>query len=92
MNYFVYYPIQVNPFSFCYCWMLRILLSAMICSDRANDRYASYDPDGFKIYFVRDNINGVNGSEIMFSAVQNKMKQDFMLASQVVQVNSKFHV
>jgi outer membrane protein OmpA-like peptidoglycan-associated protein len=27
----------------------------------------------------------------MFSAVQNKMKQDFQLASQVVQVNSKFN-
>lgn len=72
-------------------WSNPQILSAMICSDRANDRYASYDPDGFKIYFVRDNINGVNGSEIMFSAVQNKMKQDFMLASQVVQVNSKFN-
>ncbi|MBI3238312.1 MAG: OmpA family protein [Flavobacteriia bacterium] len=65
--------------------------SGMISSDRANDKYASYDPDGFKIYFTRDNINGLNGTEIMFSAVQNKMKQDFMLASQVVQVNSKFN-
>jgi len=72
-------------------WSNPQILSAMICSDRANDRYASYDPDGFKIYFVRDNINGLNGSEIMFSAVQNKMKQDFMLPSQVVQVNSKFN-
>lgn len=65
--------------------------SQMISSDRANDKYASYDPDGFKIYFTRDNINGLNGTEIMFSAVQNKMKQDFMLPSQVVQVNSKFN-
>lgn len=66
-------------------------MSPFISSDRANDKYASYDPDGFKIYFTRGNINGVNGTEIMFSAVQNKMKQDFMLASQVVQVNSKFN-
>jgi outer membrane protein OmpA-like peptidoglycan-associated protein len=72
-------------------WSNPELLSPMICSDRANDRYASYDPDGFKIYFTRDNLKGVNGTEIMFSAVQNKMKQDFMLASQVVQVNSKFN-
>jgi outer membrane protein OmpA-like peptidoglycan-associated protein len=66
-------------------------LPAMISSDRANERYASYEPDGFKIYFTRDNVNGVNGTEIMFSAVQNKMKQDFMLASQIVQVNTKFN-
>lgn len=72
-------------------WSNPQILSPMICSDRANDKYASYDPDGFKIYFTRENINGLNGSEIMFSAVQNKMKQDFQLASQVVQVNSKFN-
>ena len=72
-------------------WSTPERTSPMISSDRANDKYASYDPDGFKIYFTRDNINGLNGTEIMFSAVQNKMKQDFQLASQVVQVNSKFN-
>lgn len=66
-------------------------LSIFISSDKNNERYASYNEDGWKIYFSRDNGIRETGSEIMFSGMQNKMKQDFMIATMLTGVNSKFN-
>jgi outer membrane protein OmpA-like peptidoglycan-associated protein len=66
-------------------------MSLFISSEKNNERYASYSEDGWKIYFSRDNAIRENGSEIMFSAMQNKMKQDYMTATMLSGVNSKFN-
>ncbi|AEA44889.1 OmpA family protein [Fluviicola taffensis] len=66
-------------------------LSIFISSDKNNEKYASYNEDGWKIYFSRDNSLRETGSEVMFSGMQNKMKQDFMIATMLTGVNSKFN-
>lgn len=72
-------------------WSDPTRLSMFISSDKNNERYASYSEDGWKIYFSRDNGIRETGSEIMFSGMQNKMKQDFMIATMLTGVNSKFN-
>lgn len=72
-------------------WSDPAKMAFQISSEKANERYASYDPDGFKVYFTRDNPNGTSGMDVMFSAVQNKMKQDFQIGSMVTPVNSRFN-
>lgn len=72
-------------------WSDPTRLSIFISSDKNNERYASYSEDGWKIYFSRDNGIRETGSEIMFSGMQNKMKQDFMIATMLTGVNSKFN-
>ncbi len=62
-----------------------------ISSEKNNEKFASYSEDGWKIYFNRDNEGRENGTEIMFSAMQNKMKQDYMAASMLSSCNSKFN-
>ncbi|MNU65165.1 Photosystem I chlorophyll a apoprotein A2 [compost metagenome] len=72
-------------------WSDPVRLSMFISSDKNNERYASYNDDGWKIYFSRDNGIRETGSEIMFSGMQNKMKQDYMIATMLTGVNSKFN-
>lgn len=72
-------------------WSDPARLSMFISSDKSNERYASYSEDGWKIYFSRDNNIRENGSEVMYSAMQNKMKQDYMTATMLSGVNSKFN-
>lgn len=72
-------------------WSAPKAMSLFISSEKNNERYASYSEDGWKIYFSRDNAIRENGSEIMFSAMQNKMKQDYMTATMLSGVNSKFN-
>ncbi len=62
-----------------------------ISSDKANEKYASYNEDGYKIYFGRDNDGRTNGLDIMYSGMQNKMKQDYLAATMVSTVNSRFN-
>lgn len=62
-----------------------------ISSDKANEKYACYNEDGYKIYFGRDNDGRTNGLEIMYSGMQSKMKQDYMAAAMVPILNSKFN-
>lgn len=72
-------------------WTEPLAMSMFISSDKNNERYACYSDDGWKIYFSRDNAIRENGSEVMFSAMQNKMKQDYMTATMLSGVNSKFN-
>lgn len=72
-------------------WGDPVKLPFQISSEKNNERYASYEPEGFKLYFTRDNDNRANGTEVMYSAVQNKMKQDFQMPAMVTSVNSKFN-
>jgi outer membrane protein OmpA-like peptidoglycan-associated protein len=62
-----------------------------ISSPRSNEKYAAYNNDGYRIYFTRDNDNKSNGMEVMFSAMQSKMRKDYMAAQMVASVNSKFN-
>lgn len=71
-------------------WSDPVALSFLISSPKSNERFASYSSDGWSIYFARDNDSKENGFDIMNSAMQNKMLKDFMTASSVSIVNSKF--
>jgi outer membrane protein OmpA-like peptidoglycan-associated protein/tetratricopeptide (TPR) repeat protein len=72
-------------------WLEPVKMSNMISSKTANEKYACYNDDGYKIYFTRDNDNRSNGMDIMFSGMQSKLKQDFMAAQMVATCNSKFN-
>lgn len=72
-------------------WSSPVSLQAAISSPRSNDSYASYFPDGYSIYFARDNDNRTNGTEIMFSSMQSKIQKDFKAAQMISVVNSKFN-
>lgn len=72
-------------------WSDPAKLSSMISSQKANEKYACYNDDGYKIYFTRDNDQRSNGMDIMFSSVQSKIRQDFMAATMVSSCNSKFN-
>lgn len=72
-------------------WSTPSPLAAAISSNRSNDSYGSYYPDGWSIYFARDNANRSNGTEIMYSSMQSKMQKDYMAAQMVTAVNSKFN-
>ena len=62
-----------------------------ISSDKGQETYASYNDDGYKIYFSRATDTKTSGSEIMYSAMANKAKQDYMAATPVVALNSRFN-
>ncbi len=72
-------------------WSDPKMLHFQISSSKANEEYASYSEDGWCIYFTRDNDNRGNGYDIFSSAVQNKSVQDFMAASTITPMNSKFN-
>lgn len=62
-----------------------------ISSNKANEKFASYSHDGWSIYFGRDNDNRANGFDIMYSAMQSKLQKDYMAATMVSAVNTKFN-
>jgi len=72
-------------------WSTPKSMPLSISSNRSNDSYASYYPDGYTIYFARDNENRSNGTEIMYSSMQSKMRKDYMAATMLQPVNSKFN-
>jgi len=72
-------------------WSTPKSMPIAISSSRSNDSYASYYPDGYTIYFARDNENRSNGTEIMYSSMQSKMRKDYMAATMLQPVNSKFN-
>jgi outer membrane protein OmpA-like peptidoglycan-associated protein/tetratricopeptide (TPR) repeat protein len=72
-------------------WTDPAKLNAMISSAKVNEKNASYNDDGYRIYFTRDNDDRSNGMEIMYSGIQSKMKQDFMAATMISTCNSKFN-
>ncbi len=72
-------------------WSSPKIMPLVISSNRSNDSYGSYYPDGYSIYFARDNANRTNGTEIMISSMQSKMQQDYKAAQMLSVVNSKFN-
>lgn len=62
-----------------------------ISSAKANEKYAAYSNDGWSVFFARDNANRENGFDIMYSAMQSKQQKDFMAATMITLVNSKFN-
>lgn len=72
-------------------WSEPTIMSNQISSPRANEKYACYNDDGWRIYFTRDNENRSSGTEVMFSAMQSKIRKDYMGATMVSTVNSKFN-
>jgi outer membrane protein OmpA-like peptidoglycan-associated protein/tetratricopeptide (TPR) repeat protein len=72
-------------------WSEPLKMTNMISSVKANEKYACYNDDGYRVYFTRDNDDRSNGMEIMFSGIQSKLRQDFMAAQMVSTCNSKFN-
>jgi len=72
-------------------WSDPALLHFQISSQKANEKYASYSSDGWSIFFTRDNDNRANGFDIMYSAMQSKLQKDYMAATMVTLLNSKFN-
>ncbi|MFK7784582.1 MAG: hypothetical protein AB8B56_05695, partial [Crocinitomicaceae bacterium] len=72
-------------------WTAPTKLQPAISSKRANERFASYSPDGWSIYFNRDNANRSTGYEVMYSSMQSKLRKDFMAAQMISTINSKFN-
>lgn len=72
-------------------WSDPSLCHFQISSNKANEKYAAYNHDGWSIYFSRDNDNRANGFDVMYSAMQSKLQKDYMAATMVTIVNSKFN-
>ncbi len=72
-------------------WSDPKVLPMQISSPRANEKYASYNFDGYKLYFARDNASRSNGTEIMFTGMENRMTKKYGAATMVSAVNSKFN-
>ncbi len=72
-------------------WSTPKKMPMAISSSRSNDSYASYYPDGWSIFFARDNKNRSNGTEIMYSSMQSKIQKDYMAGQMISAVNSKFN-
>lgn len=72
-------------------WSDPSALHFQISSPKSNEKYASYSHDGWSIYFARDNDSRENGFDVMYSAMQSKQQKDFMAATMVGPVNSKFN-
>ncbi len=62
-----------------------------ISSAKANEQYGTYSDDGWSIYFMRDNDSRANGFDIMYSSMQSKLQKDYMAATMIPTVNSKFN-
>jgi outer membrane protein OmpA-like peptidoglycan-associated protein/tetratricopeptide (TPR) repeat protein len=71
-------------------WSNPAKMHSAISSSRANEKFAAYSEDGWSVYFSRDNANRSNGFDIMFSGMQSKQLKDYMAASMLTVVNSKF--
>ena len=74
-----------------YDWSSPTALHFQISSTKANEQYAAYSNDGWSIYFSRDNATRENGFDIMYSQMQSKIQKDFMAATMIPAVNSKFN-
>ncbi len=72
-------------------WSDPTLMHFQISSGKANEKYASYNNDGWSIFFSRDNDNRSNGFDIMYSSMQSKLQKDYMAATMVSAVNSRFN-
>jgi outer membrane protein OmpA-like peptidoglycan-associated protein len=72
-------------------WSTPAAMHFQISSSKANEQYAAYSNDGWSVYFSRDNATRENGFDVMYSQMQSKMQKDFMAATMIPAVNSKFN-
>lgn len=71
-------------------WTEPVIFNFQISSPKSNEQYACYSDDGWSIYFTRDNDNRGNGFDILNSKMQSKLNQDYLAATTMVTMNSKF--
>ena len=72
-------------------WGYPEIMPRQISSDRANEKYASYNHDGYNIFFSRDNESRSNGASIMYSGMRNRIEKNYGAATMVSEVNSRFN-
>ncbi|RYM34866.1 hypothetical protein ERX46_05685 [Brumimicrobium glaciale] len=72
-------------------WGTPEIMHFQISTKRTNDMYASYNHDGYNIYFARGNENLSKGTNIMYSGMQSMLKKDYKTATTINQVNSQFN-
>ncbi|WP_158276207.1 OmpA family protein [Brumimicrobium oceani] len=72
-------------------WTTPEIMHFQISTKRTNDMYASYNHDGYNIYFARGNENLSKGTNIMYSGMQSMLKKDYKTATSINQVNSQFN-
>ncbi len=72
-------------------WSEPKILPVVISTNRSNEKYGAYSPDGWSIYFSRENESRSSGGEIMSSTMLNKMVKDYKMATPHPLVNSKFN-
>ncbi len=72
-------------------WSDPVLLNQNISNPKFNDRFACYNHDGYKIYFIRDNEENANGYQIVYSGMESKLRRDYATATFINALNSKFN-
>lgn len=72
-------------------WSTPKVMHHQISTKRTNDMYASYNHDGYNIYFARGNENLSKGTNIMYSGMQSLMEKNYSTATTINQVNSQFN-
>lgn len=72
-------------------WSEPSVMARQISTPSSDEKYASYNHDGWNIYFSRNSEQNNNGYCIMFSGMRNKMEKDFATATMISEVNSRFN-
>ena len=72
-------------------WGPADILPRQISTPQVNEIYASYNHDGYNIYFARDSETRSNGYDIMYSGMRSKIEKNFGVATMVSEVNTKFN-
>lgn len=72
-------------------WGPAEILPRQISTPQVNETYASYNHDGYNIFFSRDSQTRNNGYDIMYSGMRSKIEKNFGAATMVSEVNTKFN-
>lgn len=72
-------------------WGPADILPRQISTPQVNEIYASYNHDGYNIFFARDSETRSNGFEIMYSGMRSKIEKNFGAATVLSEVNTKFN-
>lgn len=72
-------------------WGSAEILPRQISTPQVNETYASYNHDGYNIFFARDSETRSNGYDIMYSGMRSKIEKNFGAATMVSEVNTKFN-
>lgn len=72
-------------------WSFPEILPSSISSNKTNDMYGAYSPDGYKITFAREVNTASRGTNIMFSEMASKMLKDYKAAGRIGEVSSPFN-